>query len=451
MNKEDLSYKLFDKILQSSSKYGLRFSILVISVISATVLVWPGAIIEIVDDNDKLYVALLIYVFAIFLFYLLYDATKRYFQPITVPRKPKVCVFIPANNKSARGDALLQVAGFEAAKLKYNNLDIEQLDSSKPDWMHKLEDMIFNTKPNEPIWIIITMSKYGAEARELIESYTKKDERLRERLTVIFTVTSSRFETTDRKNLFRIFVDGEKEISAIYEFIKLTKDIDSLDEIICYKNNSNYGEDAYKKLSSLLPGSINLTPCNKDNISEALEQSTAKIVIAIAYDEDLIVLFDTLYKNEFVGTLIGTTPMSVPDWQKLFLINKNMLDVYHTAVSGYEDDPEFEERLRPINFQYITDSNKVGTPIFDSNTIREMALDDAYESYSEIENNYVSAFCEDCIRLINMATKKGHPTLYKLLNDPSCDEERRGLTLLRDLDFGVTGDAHVDVYIKKLK
>lgn len=176
--------------------------------------------------------------------------------------------------------------------------------------------------------------------------------------------------------------------------------------------------------------------------------------MAIAYDQDLRKLFGFLKDKDFKGDLFGTTTLSVPDWRKLWDYDPSKITVMHTAVSGFEENAEFCESLKPITYDKIVElDNKrkeQGNGIFNINTINRMHNDrKTYDAYKNIENNYISAFCADCVSLFALAARKGHPTLRSLLDDPTVDEDRRTLTVIRDLDFGVTGDAHVSVFLRK--
>ncbi|MEX0323792.1 MAG: hypothetical protein AB3N63_16640 [Puniceicoccaceae bacterium] len=444
-------YREFLRVIQRKwPQHSAIIVVTLISLVSALLLIAPGAIIEIIENpSDKTWAAIFLAVITTAILYPIYLSIYVTIKPVVVPRIPRVNVFFPVNDYNSRGDALLQYAGFEAARAKFNdNIDIRLFDSSKDDWLFDLEQCIYgkDVPDDSPVWIIVAMSSYGKKARERIEAYLKKDPRLKERLTAIFTVSSSKFETSDRRNLFRIFVDGETEVTAIAEYIELNLSPRSNEPLICFRVDSNYGRDAEKKLFDLFGEKYEIRTCDKNSIEE-VDFTGASVVVAIAYDLDLRTLFSKLKSNGFKGHVFGTTPMSVPDWKKLFDYDPANITVMHTSVSGFDNDPDFQARLAPINVEYLINRDEELIKGRTAHRLRDDAKE--YAAYSSIESNYISAFCEDCVRLFELASRKGHPTLYSMLSDPSCDSDRRNLTTLRDLDFGVTGEAHVSVFLRK--
>lgn len=413
-----------------------------LTLILAAMLVWPGALMEIADGKEKWWVALIsMLVLSAFLFIVGRDAVIE----VQTPKRPKVHIFIPANDVKLVGDALLQYAGFLAAKEKFaSDLDLRFYDSSSPDWISVLEQCIANTPRHEPIWAIVTMSSKGAQARERLDVLLERDYQLRKQLTILFTVTSSRFETSDRDNYFRVFIDGRQEAVAIASHIRLARSEGSPQKVLCVRNNSNYGKDAAAVLVDRLRDMFTVDVVSVDDLS-TVKSAEYQIAVVIAYDEDLRAFFTKLKGDGFRGLVIGTTTLSVPDWQARIEFPENV-EVLHTTVD--HDDKDFEDRLKPINVDTIAALGN--TCLINQHTVQQLRNDThRYNAYKNISYNYISAFCEDCVRLFAVAARVGKPSIRSLLDDAKYDQQRRK-TIIRDVDFGVTGEAHVSVFLKRL-
>lgn len=421
---------------------------------TAVLLIVPGVLLEIIPiTGDKIKVTILVIIIAALLITLGYLPVYRSIWPIEFPKKSCIYIFIPANEKGSWGDAFLQYAGFWAGNDESNKkIKLEFRDSSKGTFLDEIDQCITDTPENNPVWIVITMSHKGYEARKHLDKILKRDPHLKERLTVLFTVASSRFETSDRKNMFRIFVDGEAEGVAISEYIRLNMPGSKSNPtpILCYRVNGQYGTDALNRLEGCLSKQYKVIPCYEDGLNE-IDITQFKIVVAISYDQGLRKLFDFLDENNFEGQVLGTTTLSVPSWQKQWNYDSSKIAVMYTAVSGFEEDETFVKKLKPLNYSRIIEIDQAqNDPIFMRTTI-DIIHDDSrrYNAGKGIENNYISAFCAVCIHLLALAIDKDIPTLHALLDDPEMDEERGKLTIIRDLDFGVTGDAHVSVFMRK--
>lgn len=402
-------------------------------------IIWPTALLEIVSSpDDKIWVAVLS---TLIVWALLAPVATLVLMPVITPRRPKVHVFIPANNVEIIGDALLQYAGFLAAVEKFSDdVEIQFHDSSAEDWLAQVERCIGETPRHHPVWLVITMSAKGEEARTRLNVLLERDQRLRKRLTVLFTVASSAFRTSDRNNYFRLFVDGRDEASAIATHIQVSHWQPPLERVLCVRVDSNYGADASRELTERLGES---TIVDEVAISEldTIDSSKYAVVVVVAYDEDLRRLFEKLGADGFQGVVIGTTTLSVRDWQQRIDVPQNVR-VLHTAT--LYDDRDFARRLAAINVDSIA---AVENCLIDVRTLQALRNQpERYESYKKIDDNYISAFCGDCIRLFAIASKAGKPSIRALLDDPRFDEERRS-AIVRDVDFGVTGDARVSIFL----
>lgn len=424
-----------------------------VPIVVAIMLILPDALLEIVPDEEKPLAAGMLIIIAAAILVPIFIGIDASLKPIVIPKKPFIYVFFPVNDVHTRGDMLLQYAGFLAAKNRFDDeISIHFRDSSAPDWILEMEKCIETTPLDSPIWLVITMSKQGQVAREKLNIMLNKDQRLRERLTALFTVTSSRFETRDRQNMFRLFVDGEAEAIAISEHLRLnyleTTESKNTKKVLCFHIDSPYGIEVSETIKDRLSDLATVDRCTPDNLQD-ITLSEYQLIVVIAYDQDLRLIFNALRSINFAGTVIGTTTLSVPDWQQLIQCDQTHFEIAHTAVSGFERNQQFIDHLEPITIEHLAQLQEGG--LLTARMMNELHKDrEMFEAYQDIQNNYISAFCYDCICLFDLASKKGHPTLRSLLDDPRVDEERRNATVIRDLDFGVTGDSHVSVFIKKI-
>lgn len=433
------------------------YAILIFALLLSCATILPGAIIEILDETgDKIWATIGFFFLSTVIFYFVYKVIFHSLAPIIVPDKPKLHVFIPINDKKVWSDAFLQYAGFIIGKEygKYSDsIDLIFHDSSKKKWIDEIKKCIDETREDHPVWFVFTMSDKGKEVRERLELYLKKDPRLRQRLTALFTVSSSRFETEDRMNMFRLFVDGEGEAIAITEHIRHNIVAGTEDEVnvLCCRVNSAYGEHACMKIKERLEnGKYNIDECIDEDIQNVDDINKYQLLILFTYDQGIRNIFQYINENNFTGIVLGGSTLSVKDWKKLINFKAEKVNVMHTAVSGFDENIEYAKAIKVVDYDYIVGYDKDNSKIIETDTVMEMNKDRLkFDAYKDLESNYITAFCADCVNLFAFSVKKGRPTLRSLLDDPRLDEERKRLTLIRDLDFGVTGDASVSIYMSK--
>lgn len=404
-----------------------------------------------------------------------------------------VCVPIPTTNdeetdKGKRlgilGDICLQLAGFQVGQELYSeHIEIEPFSTAREGWTEALTqklDKMFKDS-TRPIWIVVTMSRTMSAVMDIVTKWLLDNKHLKiGRTTVIFTVTSSDFITNDRRTMFRLFVDGNKEAHQISEHINAINHHANLKvkSVLCAVTNSTYGRQASIHLRDRLKRSrvtsrmalITNSSIKLVDKGQELEKTAPTTtvtgndineydaVVLFAYDRDLKSIFLRLKDAGYKGYVIGATTLSVEDWQnnvkKAVHDWKEKPKVFHTAVVG------FDERRDTTNafikgITKLSGSSVLSNQLWLSHSCEmdeklklEFVESADYEDYRKITNNYISAFCAEALRLFSLMKKHEKGTLRELLDCETAADELKYSALIKDVDFGVNGESHVLLTIK---
>lgn len=417
-------------------------------------------------------------------------------RPVLFDGKPKVlvCVPIPTKNDEETdggkrigimGDICLQLAGFQVGRTLYGkHIDIEPFSTAARGWKEaltqKLDEMFKDS--TRPIWIIVTMSRTMSAVMDIVTEWLSVNRHLKiGRTTVIFTVTSSDFITNDRRTMFRLFVDGNKEAHQISERISaINHHADAkVKSVLCAVTNSSYGRQASIHLRERLKrngvmsrtalatnSSIELVVEGQELEKTALTTTVTDsdireydAVVLFAYDRDLKSIFLRLKDAEFKGYVIGATTLSVDDWQnnvkKAVRFWKQKPKVFHTAVVGFDERHDTTDAFIK-GITKLSGSGVLSNQLWRSSSCEmdeklklEFVESGDYEDYRKITNNYISAFCAETLRLFALMKQHEKGTLRELLDCEAAADELKHCALIKDVDFGINGESHVLLRMKE--
>lgn len=416
-------------------------------------------------------------------------------RPVRFDESPKVliCAPIPTTDDEdtdvtkrlgIMGDICLQLAGFQVGKTLYGKqIDIQPFSTAARGWQERLRQTLkemFNDG-TRPIWIVVTMSRKMSEVMKIVNIWLATDNHLKiGRTTVIFTVTSSDFVTTDRRTMFRLFVDGKREAHCISERITAINHHSGtpIKSVLCAVTNSIYGRQAARHLQKRLQrtgvesqtGLISedgITGIDDDKDSANLVETSLipqdqlrnyQAVILFAYERDLKSIFCHLKAANFKGHIIGATTLSVGDWQNIVkeaVVGwSNRPPIYHTAVVGFDERSDatdkFIEEIAKLKGKEILSSPQWHTDLceIDEALKLQFVTSADYKHYDKISINYISAFCAEAMRLFALMKAKEKGTLRALLDDESAADELKSQALIKDVDFGIIGESHVGLTIE---
>lgn len=398
------------------------------------------------------------------------------------PEKLTVHVVLPTNKNTYHntlGDALLQAAGFLSASDAFDNIKIiphDHKNNSDTAWKVLNEIIDKESEKKEPICIVFTMSSICTNVYKKCHDKIKRcSPKVKNRLSIVFTVASSPKTPYDNHYFFQHFVTGGKEIERIVHHCRtICHTLEGyVPRGLLFEMNSPYSKETAKQIKEKLENHIpleilRLDPSNqftntqKDRISTFIEstQVEERFAIVVAYDKALLNSFEALNQAGYEGRIIATTTLSVKDWQEYLdrdnYWNPNKVKVCNTKVDGF--DPDNTQTMFAISLKYWT----FDTVIRENKKPREFYKDKYQvvkewfdplerEVYEKIYPNYISAFCFDSVRIFSKMQKHTQWNLSSLISECSPQELNEDSPFLQNEVFIDHGKTVVSVEIEPLK
>jgi len=361
------------------------------------------------------------------------------------PEKLRVHVVLPTNKnnyKNTLGDGLIQAAGFLAASDAYNDrIEIIPHDhENNPDKAWDILEGIINEEKdkNEPICVVFTMSSIASNVfKKCSEKITKYPE-VEKRLSVLFTVCSNPPQKLhEHTNFFCHFVDGKDETKEIVRFctgqaVPKCRERKYVPKALLIVMGSSYPQktagDIEKQLKhiKIKDKKFQITSIHldtKDQIADSgmhlierfIEETeeSERFAIIVAYDKALLESITALKKKNYKGFVIGTTTLSVKDWQEYLERTNNLsgndMKVLCTSTVGFDPHDTkslFSQRLNRWTFDRVIEQNVAPRKFYRTDPDIDAWFEDIEkEVYKNIDSNYISAFCFDSVRLFKIMHK----------------------------------------------
>ena len=327
----------------------------------------------------------------------------------------------------AKGDGLIQAAGFLAANKYYEEVSIKFHDhANEPLLARQLLTQIMrdHNSKKEPLWIVATMSKVSKELFEAVQSELQRNPSLKARFSLIMTIAAApNTPHSPANNFFRYSFDGLSEVEAITSRLRETNPATN-NPIAIVPVGSEYPRQTLGQLSNelIISGrSLISFPLDEDggtNLSANMTQRIGKLgaekAVVFGYDLALFSALEFIIGQGFKGDIFCSSTLSVPDWQQ-YLIKRDDLQSDEISYSCLKFSPvtseindRFEELLHEYNFNTLTESD-----VYEQSTdeIRSTFSTLEKEVYTTIEPNYISAQCFESVRMIRTCIMKGQSKL----------------------------------------
>lgn len=373
--------------------------------------------------------------------------------------------------RPARGDAILQGAGFLAAKNQFENqLNIKFHDhkNSNTEIQRIIkEEVIGNAKKDMPICAIFTMSSVSCDVRNEVERLADNDSSIKERISIIFTVSSAPETYSDRTNYFQHFIAGKSEAKEIIKHCRTVKSENRLSSPIVYllRMNSPYSIQTIKYLNTELAyhqfdcvqieldenGSIS----NKDIKRIERKPNENTFCIVIAYDRYLLGALESLSEIEYEGHVLSSATLSVSDWQeylrKDIKFHNNYLNLKFVDIENFMKPPKggyerFCKDLKPWTFENVIAERKLYPE--DPATTRAYFSKLEQSVYKTILPNYISAFCYDSVRLFSLMAQFNKKSLKQIYDEKHKHVISESSPFADKIDITNQGRVNIDLFVE---
>lgn len=386
------------------------------------------------------------------------------------PEKLKLYIVLPSSSEgSTKGDTILQAAGFLAAKEQFSTLlDIKFLNhkNNSTRAQYLLENDIVEETKEGPICAIFTMSKVSRDVSKMAYRLMEKDKSIKERLSIIFTVSSDPMTPSDRINYFQHFITGVSEADEIIKHCITVKEENRLKKPTVYLlgMNSPYSSETIKYLKNKFPiGFV----CEKGIINDKEEIPTKFIeiikerpnintfCIVIAYDMYLLKGLKFLSEIGYEGHVITTATLSVGDWQEYLTKDdkfcRNYLNLKYVNINDFGGDSkegydEFKGSLEKWTFEKVINETDIYPEGPAQAKVNFGKL--GQEIYKTILPNYISAFCYDSVRLFSLFTKSEKKSLKQIYDEEYEDVIGKSSPFADNIDITNDGRVKVDLNVK---
>lgn len=368
---------------------------------------------------------------------------------MTMPDKFPVHVYVPLTGTGIPvGDVILQISGFFLGLVRYRQyVDVVFHDSNQPgNFERDLEDLIQSSPKDKPLGVVICMSKYAKEARQVIDRCIEADTALTNRLTVVYTVVSAGFKSCRHNVNWRYFADGATEAHTLVEAVRAHSKSKGLacdhsqPAILILRDGTEYGSYTSKKIQQLMEADeyvVQVKDVSKLDNALADHLATYQAVVIVAIDQALRTTIKWLQGCRYSGLVFSTTTMSVPEWHASMASDAKPLSLVFTEVIWGD---------RASDFHNVVETNPNRELLFagfrmEYSKIHEVVdrLDsEERRSYDGISVNYITAFCFETVRLFHMAQNRKAFT-WKTLFTEHQQDVRYNQPIL-DINYGLLGD-----------
>ena len=377
--------------------------------------------------------------------------------------KEKVFILFPTYPEDgSMGDGLLQAAGFLAAKKAYKTtLDLEFYDhKNNAIEIREIIHNIFDDVSKLPrINIIITMSSVYDIAKAEIE-YLSEKLKVKDKLSVIFTVASAPNVPADGDCYFQYFISGKKEVKEFVKYCNTTKNILELQRPLVYlaQANSPYSVETIASLNEELQNNFEIKTLKISSLSDNKNIQTdilrSTFFIIVAFDKELFKILEFLSEIKYREIILVSSTLSVKDWQEYLFKDKNFhmrkLNLNYINIDDFPSTKEsyihFENALYEFDLNSVISTN----PPYINGELRTLNKLNTIEQniYKKLEPNYISAFCYDSVSLFHELSLSNYTKLGQFIKQKG--EATFFNSPFKEVKMTANGKSVLDLSIKPL-
>jgi len=352
-----------------------------------------------------------------------------------------VHVFLPLTG-GAKGDGLIQAAGFLKASQDFTDLNILLYDTKYDADRAKgiLETLIEKWEIGDPpLAIVVTMSKtsetLAETAKEIIQKgiaeektwfqnpfAKKKFTELEKSFSMILTVAfSPKVPHYPSSHIYKFSINGNDEASYMKAKIlnsAANNDFNLNQPLILCSTTSDYPSSAIGELTRKILKHPQTKPfivlpfdeTGKLKECKKLDLSSYDQAIVFAYDKYIFNIFEYLIAHKFKGKVLCPTTFSVEDWQQIWKgieSNKKLpqLTYYYLDIENIN-----HVSLDPCNqFQTLAHEISLKLANQDKNFFQiytQQFSTQEKQFYDLIDRNYISDLCYQSIIFFSIQSKQ---------------------------------------------